>query len=134
MAATKFVNGELLSMTPQEEADFEAARAPRLEDVQAQAHARVDEVRAKVEAAGVTTGAKGQRIDTSAAGLARLALLAAGDDGQGDVSRPSAEVLKAAAVRVDACAARAAALHSQVDAAKDAREVFAIDIDAGWPA
>lgn len=135
MAATKLVNGELLSMSPQEEAAFEAARVPRLEDVQAQAHARIDELRAKVEAAGVVTGAKGQRIDTSAAGLARMALLVASDDGKGDdVQRPSADALKAVAVRIDACAARAAALHAQVDAAKDVQGVLAIDIDAGWPA
>lgn len=136
MAATKLVNGELLSMTPQEEAAFEAARAPRLEDMQAQAHTRIDEVRAKVEAAGVATGAKGQRIDTSAAGLMRMALLALGDDGKGGAlsARPSAEALKAVAARIDACAARATALHAAVDAAKDVREVLAIDIDAGWPA
>jgi len=126
MAAKKILNGKLVDMDPAEEAAFEASRAPTLDDTRASMHQRVDAIRAKVESQGVAV--KGKRTSTDRDAILRLSLLAAAS------KQPPADVLAAVGDLLQACAARADALHAEIDAAKTVEEALAVEVDSGWPA
>lgn len=142
--ATIIRNGEVVELTAEQEAEFEAQRAPTL--AQARRLAK-DRIRDSRELAERTFPYGGARYDASAAG--RIAVLAnaarisgagfpvrviALDDSETGLSRAEMQAFEAAlATHLQACSANAQALRQAVMAAADVAAVRAVDVDAGWP-
>lgn len=142
--ATIIRNGEVVEMTAEEEAAFEAERSPTLSQARRQAR---DRIRDRRELAERTFPYAGARYDASAAG--RIAVLAnaarisgagfpvrviALDDSETGLSRAEYQAFEAAlASHLQACSANAQALRQAVQAAADVAAVRAVDVDAGWP-
>ena len=142
--ATIIRNGEAITLTADEEAAFEAARAPTLSQAKRAAKERIRERRDLAERTFLYLGA---RYDASAAG--RIAVLAnaarqsgagfpvrvvALDDTETGLSRAEMQAFELAlATHLQACSAQAVALRQAVQAAGDVAAVRAIDVEAGWP-
>lgn len=146
--ATKIVNGDLVVMTPDEEAAFEASRRPVLSVAKKLARDRIRDRRDQAEKSFAYLGV---RYDASAAG--RIAVLAnaarasgngfpvrfVGIDAQGNeaetgLSRAEMQAFETAlATHLQACSANAVALRQAVNASADVAAVLAVDVEAGWP-
>lgn len=150
--ARKIVNGELVDMTPDEEAAFEAGRTLTLVQARREMRARIAERRGLAEQGGylhlqVLYGSRG-------AELARLSVLAArartakadgentwrarmvaADDSESNMNADEVIALeKSAGDHFVACAANARSLRQAVNAASDTASVLAVDVNDGWPA
>jgi hypothetical protein len=142
--ATKIVNGETVQMSAEEEAAFEAARTPTLNQAKRAARERIRERRDLAER---TFPYLGVRYDASAAG--RIAVLAnaarqsgtgfpvrvvALDDSETNLSRAEMQAFETAlAAHLQACSTNATTLRQAVNACTDVAAVRAVDIEAGWP-
>lgn len=142
--ATIIRNGELITLTAEEEAEFEASRTPTLSQAR---KAAKEAIRNRREQAERTFPYLGIRYDASAAG--RIAVLAnaarqsgtgfpvrivALDDSEVGLSRAEMQAFEMAlATHLQACSANAKSLRDQVQAAADVAAVRAIDVEAGWP-
>jgi hypothetical protein len=130
MAVKKLVNGQLVDMTLDEEAAFEAGRAPTLQQARAGAIARVAARKAAAEAVGVVV--IGKPYGTTPTAVARLAILATKP--ANDPRRPAQPALLAVADRLADCDDREAELLAAIESAPTVAAVQAIDINVGWPA
>lgn len=144
MATTIIRNGELVQLTAEEEADFEASRTPTLQQARRSAKERIRDLR---DLASRTFPYLGVRYDASMAG--QIAVLAnaarasgngfpvrvvALDDSEVGLSRAEMQVFETAlATHLQACSAKAKTLRDTVQAAGDVASVRAIDLEAGWP-
>lgn len=142
--ATIIRNGEIIELTAEEEAAFEAARALTLSQAKRAARERIRELRDMAERSFPYVGA---RYDANAAG--RIAVLAnaarasatgfpvrvvAIDDTETNLSRAEYQAFETAlATHLQACSAKATLLRQTVNAAADVPAVRVIDLDAGWP-
>jgi hypothetical protein len=143
--ATKIVNGDVVQMTAQEEAEFEASRTPTLSQARKEKKAQIKDRR---ELAERTFPYLGVRYDVSTL-AGRIAVLAnaarqsgtgfpvrfvALDDSEVGLSRAEMQAFELAlATHLQACSANAKALRDAVQAASTPTAVQAIDIEAGWP-
>lgn len=148
--ATRFVDGVPVEMSPAEEAVFEAARTP----TRAQAKRAAREalaarlIRAEQSSFVFQTG----RVVADAAMLSRIAILAlraqraiadsetitvriALEDGSTlNLNRQEMlDLAKAAGDHFVACSANARTLRQAINAANSLAEVYAVDIESGWP-
>lgn len=150
--ARKIVNGELVDMTPDEEAAFEAGRTLTLVQARREMRERIATRREIAEQGGFTH----LTIVYSSRGadLARLSILAerartakaaaentwrarmvAADDSESNMNADEVIALeKSAGDHFVACAANARSLRQAVNAAADTASVLAVDINDGWPA
>lgn len=142
--ATIIRNGEVITLTAEEEASFEAGRTPTLQQARRQAKDRIRSNRKQAES---TFPYGAARYDASAAG--RIAVLAnaarisgagfpvrevAVDDSETSLSRAEYQAFEAAlASHLQLCSANAQNLRQAVQAAADVAAVRAVDVDAGWP-
>ena len=147
MPLWKMVNGVRVQMTPAEEAQFEAERAPSLAQLKAELRRRVKTRRLMAEEAGVTVGQN--VVETTAEFRLRLRELRdylAENPGEqvpvrlanGRVVRVSAAQLTAAAKAImqhirDCMNAEADHLEA-IDALADVPAAQAYDASTGWPA
>jgi len=151
MPATKFLNGNLVEMTPDEEAEFETSRALTLPQARREMRARIAARRERAENGGFQH--LGVLYESRGADLARLPLLAArartakaagentwrarvvaADDSESNMNADEVIALeKSAGDHFVACAANARALRQAVNAAADVAAALAIDIEVGWP-
>lgn len=148
--ATRFVDGVPVEMSPAEEAVFEAARTPTLAQAKRAARealaARL--IRAEQSSFVFQTG----RVVADAAMLSRIAILAlraqraiadsetitvriALEDGSTlNLNRQEMlDLAKAAGDHFIACSANARTLRQAINAANSLAEVYAVDIESGWP-
>ena len=150
--AKKLLNGQLVDMTPAEEAEFEAGRTPTLP--QARRHMRdlIAQHRERAEQGGFTHSAV--VYGSRGADLARLSILAqrartakadsentwrarmvAADDSESNMTADEVIALeKSAGDHFVACAANARTLRQAVNNAADVASCLAVDVNAGWPA
>ena len=150
--ARKIVNGELVDMTPDEEAAFEAGRTLTLVRARREMRERIATRRVLAEQGGFTH----LTIVYSSRGadLARLSMLAerartakaaadgtwrarmvAADDSESNMNADEVIALeKSAGDHFVACAANARSLRQAVNAAADTASVLAVDINDRWPA
>ena len=142
--ATIIRNGEIITLTPEEEAAFEAVRTPTLSQARKAAKATIRDRRDQAERSFPYLGV---RYDASAAG--RIAVLAnaarasgtgfpvrfvALDDSEVGLSRAEMQAFETAlATHLQACSTNAKTLRDAVQAAATPQAVIAIDLDAGWP-
>ncbi len=143
----KLVNGQLVEMTPQEEAAFEAARLGTLPQAKQRMRASLSLRRRRAEAAGFDH--LGSRFPSGANVVSAAALMAA-IDGQGGPFSISVETAdgsivtmnaaqyqayrRALAGHVKACSDRASTALQAIAAAQTPQEAVSVDIDSGWPA
>lgn len=145
--ATKIVNGRRVTLTPEQEFDFEQARTPRLADAIRELKRAIRERRKRAEEAGVTVGQ--YTIDTSLEFRQRLLELRdiAANAGPGEripvvlangsvVRVPGAaltQAQQAIAGHVRACLDVEADKLAEADALATVQAVRNYDVDAGWP-
>jgi hypothetical protein len=142
--ATKFVNGESVLMSAEEEAAFEESRQISLPQAKRAARERIRTLRDLAERSFPYLGVW---YDASAAG--RIAVLAnrarisadgfpvrvvALDESETNLSRVEYQAYEAAlGTHLQACSAHANTLRQQVNAATTVAAVLAIDLEAGAP-
>lgn len=143
--ATIIRNGEVVALTAEEEAAFEAIRTPTLNQAKKQAKARLRDRFQQAQRGGFTYA--GARYDSADAGyiavLANQARAGAGGfpvrffdlaDGEAALSRAEVQALEAALdSHLKTCTATAKALRDAIQAAATVDAVRSIDLEAGWP-
>ena len=146
----KLVNGELVDMTPEEAAAFEADRTPTLPQAKRAARLAIAARRAEAEHSGFLHAAV--RYDSDALSLARIAVIAerartaqaasaplvvtmvAADDSQSNMNAAALIALEVSAGdHFVACSDNARVLRRAVNAAADLAAVTAVDLEVGWP-
>ena len=150
--ARKIVNGELVDMTPDEEAAFEAGRTLTLVQARREMRERIATRREIAEQGGFThltivyssRGADlarlsimAQRARTAKAAAENTwrARMVAADDSESNMNADEVIALeKSAGDHFVGCAANARSLRQAVNAAADTASVLAVDINDGWPA
>lgn len=150
MPLSRIVNGQLVPMTPEEEAAFEADRTPTLPQARRLMRQRIAARRSLAEAGNFPHLGKG--YESTAAALARLSILAqrartakaeatafsvrmvAADDTETAMNADEVIALeRSAGDYLIACSANARTLRQAVAAAADVPAVLAVDIEVGWP-
>jgi hypothetical protein len=142
--ATIIRNGEVIELTAEQEAAFEASRTPTLTQAKRAARERIRALRDLAERSFPYLGVW---YDASAAG--RIAVLAnrarisadgfpvravALDESETNLSRVEYQAFEAAlGTHLQACSAHANTLRQQVNAATTVAAVLAIDLEAGAP-
>lgn len=148
--ATKIVNGKEVTMSPAEEAAFEAERTPTLPQAKRLMRDKIARRRAAAEMGGFLHLAV--RYDSDASELARIAILGerartakaaatafsvnviASDDSQTAMNANEFIALEVSAGdHFIACSAKARALRLAVNKAADVASVLAVDTEVGWP-
>lgn len=142
--ATKIVNDQVVQMSAEEEAAFEALRQVTLPQAKRAARERISDIRARAERKFPYLGAW---YDASTAG--RIAVLAncarisgagfpvrvaALDETETNLSRAEMQAFEAAlGAHLQACSAYANTLRQQVNACTTVAEVQAVDLEVGVP-
>jgi hypothetical protein len=142
--ATIIRNSEVVELTAEEEAAFEASRRPVLSVAK---KLKREAIRARRAQAELTFPYLSVRYDASEAGkiavLANAARISASgfpvrvvsvDEAETNLSRAEYQAFEAAlASHLQACSAHANTLRQAVNAAGDVAAALAVDVEAGWP-